>query len=299
MTDILDTLDDVEEETEEDVLTGEDVEESGEDDLSESKARDITEAIKSIATATFGLLHQAYKHKAHKALGYSSWEKYVKEEFQMSKSRSYQLIAQAETIEAIKEITPEGTEVKLSEAEIRDLKSELPRITEIISQETSDMSPEEADDFINELIDREREQAQADQKAINEKKAAEKEATDAGYQNALDDVADNMLSEGEEKGKAFDENGVVMEPDGANSFSDDADSGLFEYDVEGNGDSVSAEDALNLYNFFNMLAMATSLPEPEYIIELITDDRMGETMNQLPEAASWINRAYTILESKQ
>lgn len=316
MSDILDTLDDLEdenvdEETEADVEnSGDDadsssaegeVQERGDDEFSESRARDITEAIKSVATATYGLLHQAYKHKAHKALGYSSWEKYVQEEFEMSKSRSYQLITQAETIEAIKEITPEGTEIKLSEAEIRDIKSELPRLQETIKSETSDMDKEEAEDFINDLIQREREQAQADKKALDAKKKAEQDAQQEGYQNALEDAADGMLADGggdPNGGKAYEEGGVVMEPDAPNDFSADADSGFYEEEVEGNAGAMSSEDALNLYSFFSMLSMVTSLPDADYLVDLISEDRRDEVDNQIAEAASWINRFNTIWTSK-
>lgn len=327
MTDILDTLDDIEDEdlendesddnaegdgesadeidgTEDvDALEGEISDESSEarefGEFSESKAREVTEAIKYAATATYALLYEAYSHKAHKALGYKTWASYVQDEFEMSKSRSYQLIAQAETIKSIEEIVPDGTDIKLTEAQVRDLKSELPRITEVIKQETTDMSPEEAEDFVNDLIRREREQAQADQKAIEAKRKAEQQAEQEGYQNALEDAADQMLEDGDGgRSGAYEEGGVVMEPDMPNDFGDNADSGFFEHEVEGNAGAMSSENALNVYNFFNALSSLTSLPEPEYIIDLISEDRKDEVDNQIEESAAWVNRFLTIWSEK-
>ena len=92
MTDILDVLED--EEFEPDAITlddGESVVEAhdetlevddeafGEElvvqdnQLSESKARELTDAIKSAATATWILIAQAHEGKAYLALGYSTW----------------------------------------------------------------------------------------------------------------------------------------------------------------------------------------------------------------------------------
>lgn len=273
--------------------------EDDEDVLSESKARDITEAIKSVATATYALLYEAYEYKAHKALGYKSWADYVTQEFEMSRSRSYQLIAQAETIKMIEEAVPEGTKVKLTEAQVRDLKSELPRITKTIEEKTSDMSPEEAEALVNELIESEREQARADKEAIDRKKAAQEQAENEGYHNALDDVADSIIANGEEAPEKpdYDKPSYDFNEEDVNDFSDEADSGIIEHEVEGN-QTISSEDALNIYNFFNALSQVSSLPEPEDLLDILPDERKKEVDNQLTEATAWFNRAHTLWENR-
>lgn len=304
MTDILETLDELDDENfdNEDTESTTDVEETREDGVfSKSKAREVTEAIKYVAVATHALLYEAFTYKAHKALGYDTWAEYVSTEFDMSKSRSYQLINQAETIKLIEEHTPEGTNVKLTEAQVRDLKSELPRITEVIGKETSEMSPEEAEDFINDLITQERDQVKEDQAALERKKKEAAEAGDEGYQNALNDVANQMLG-GDGELPPEEDNSVNtkrhFEADGINDFSDEADSGFFEAEVDGNGQTISSEDALNLYNFFSMLSNITGLPEPDDFIELISEDRKEEVDNQVIEASAWINRFSTLWEAK-
>lgn len=304
--DILETMDEIDENGEDTALEGV-IEEDSSDEMefSSSRAREVTEAIKYAATATYALIYEAYQYKAHKALGYSNWGDYVKEEFQMSKSRSYQLISQAESIKQIEEAAPESTNFRLTEAQVRDLKSELPRITQTIQEETSGMSPEEAEGFIDDLLQQEREQAKADKEASDRKKAELEDAQGEGYQSALDDVANQMLGEGDGEIGPEEDNSVNtpkggggFEPDSVNDFSDAADSGFYEAEVEGHGQSISSEDALNLYNFFNMLSNLTELPEPDDFIELISEDRKEEVDNQIIEAASWINKFVTLWESR-
>ena len=58
--------------------------------MTKAAAEEVTEAIKSYATATWVLVKRAHDGKAWKSLGYSTWADYVKTEFDMSASRSYQ-----------------------------------------------------------------------------------------------------------------------------------------------------------------------------------------------------------------
>lgn len=60
--------------------------------LTESEARDLTRQIQGFAETTWKLLVKAHEGRAHLALGYGTWEEYVRAEFDLSRSRSYQLI---------------------------------------------------------------------------------------------------------------------------------------------------------------------------------------------------------------
>lgn len=126
-------------------------------EMTKEEALDITNTIKSTSVALYVLIQKAHAGKAYKSLGYDTFEEYVREEFEMSKSRAYQLINLAHTIDAIKESVPQDTEIKLTEAQARDIKRELPRITEKIKEETKDKTPEEAVEIVEEIIDEERE----------------------------------------------------------------------------------------------------------------------------------------------
>jgi len=71
--------------------------------MSEHEARDLTMRIKSEMRQTCLLLLQAHDGCAWKALGYSSWERYVHHEFGYSRSRSYELLDQGRVVHAVQE----------------------------------------------------------------------------------------------------------------------------------------------------------------------------------------------------
>lgn len=260
------------------------LEDAGE--MNESEAREITEAIRSAATATYILLAQAHEGKAYKALGYETWASYVKDEFNISTQRSYQLLDLSKVIQTLESSAPEGTDVKLTEAQARDIKRELPKITERIQEETQGLSPEEAGDVIDNIIDDAREEAaaqkKADDKVINEKQKAIDEAEEEGYNRALEDVADQML-----------------DADSPQRLGDSADDELIEVEVQGDGDSLSPQDSMDMYNFVNAMTGISSLPEPDDFVNVIPESRFSEVYESVMEAASWINRLSTLMDVRK
>lgn len=125
-------------------------------DMNEQQAREITESIKAASVAVYVLIAKAHEGKAYKALGYSSFEEYVNTEFDLSRNRAYQLLNLSNTIKAIESVTPEGTEVKLTEIQARDIKRELPKITERIKEETSGYDKDDSEDIVQSIIEEER-----------------------------------------------------------------------------------------------------------------------------------------------
>lgn len=247
-------------------------------DLSEARAREITEAIRSAATVTFILLARAHEHNAHKALGYATWAEYVQTEFDMSAQRSYQLLDLSKVTNEIESVVPDGTEVKLTEAQARDIKRELPRVTEQIrSAVDGGEDPEAAVDRVVQEI---RDQKKSDEKALDAKAKADAAAQEAARREGLEAAADAMLE--------------ADRPDGV---TDRADTDLIEVTVEGDGTAdLSPEDSMNLYNFFNVLSGLSSLPEPDDFLAVIPKARAAEIENQLLEAVSWLNRFQTLWE---
>lgn len=293
--DILDSIEDLEDdELDELELDEESDDDSIEDELdlisdgdlviemSEEKAREVTDAIQAAASATYVLLAQAHQGKAHKALGYATWADYVNKEFEMSSARSYQLLDLSKAIKLIEEASPEGTAVKLTEAQARDIKRELPKITDQIREETKDLEPEEAKDKVGQIIDDVREQKRLDEEAIAAREKSVEEAREEGKRAGLEAAADAML-----------------EADPAGTMGSNADDEFVEVQVSGDGsDSLSPENAMDLYNFFNVLTGITSLPEPDEFVEIIPSNRAGEITNQLNEAAAWVNRFSTLWENR-
>lgn len=280
MTDILDIIDELEdEEFDEDFEDEQAIIINAEMNLDE--AQQITNAIKSSVTATYILIAEAHSRKAHKALGYETWADYVKEEFDISSSRSYQLLDLSKTVKEIEAATPDGTVIKLTEAQARDIKRELPRITEVIKEQTATLEPEEAAQRVDDIIEDIREQQKEEQKVIDAKEKRLEEAEADGYSKGLEDAATAML-----------------EADAATTMDDSADGEFVELEVQGSGDSLSPQVAMDLYNFFSMLTTITSLPEPEEILENIPEEKYDEVENQIEEGTMWMNRFQTLWEFK-
>lgn len=279
MGDILDSLDEINDDFD---LTDEELEPLSEDDyeMSEDEAHNITDAIKSSATATYILLAQAHQHKAWKALGYSTWADYVKEEFDISASRSYQLLDLSKAVAMLESATPEGTAVKLTEAQARDIKRELPNITEQIKEETKDLSPEDASEEVDRIIDEIREQNKLEDKEAEKKQKESEEKEEEERMEELEAQAD-----------------AILEADSPSELTDSADDGLVEPDVDGS-DDISPEDSMNIYNFFNVLSTVNTLPEPDDFVNAIPSSRADEVNQMLLESVAWFNRFQTLWELK-
>ena len=84
-----------------------------------AEARVLTDEVKADAQALWAKLLRLYEGGAHQALGYSSWADYCAAEFDMGKSRSYQMLDAARVVESL----PESTNVDSppTESQAREL----------------------------------------------------------------------------------------------------------------------------------------------------------------------------------
>ncbi len=130
--------------------------------LNNEQAKQITHSIRDAAEVIWILIARAHAGKAWKALGYDSWEDYVKSEFNMSRSRSYQLLDQAKVISEIQSALPQGSEVKISEAAARELKVVLEEAVPEIRKATEGLDPKEAEKVTEEILAKYREKAHED-----------------------------------------------------------------------------------------------------------------------------------------
>lgn len=287
MTDILDNLDDIEDEFGDDVILAEDAEDSelieldDLEDMDREEAEEITAAIRSTITATYVLLRRAHEGKAYKALGYETWKEYIAGEFDFSVQRSYQLLDLAKTVEVIEAATPEGTDVSLTEAQARDIKRELPKITERVREETADADPVEASEIVDNIVDDAREQQKADEKTLEQKEKEQAERELEAERAELESQADALL-----------------EPDADSNLTDSASGDYVDFDVAGDGSEVSQRDAMALYNFFNFLTTYESLPEPAEMLKLIPEERAEEVEKSLLSITGWFNNFHTLWEER-
>lgn len=149
--------------------------------LSRAQAQSLTDRIRSHIDAAWADITKAYEGKAWKALGYSSWGDYVKAEFNMGRSRSYQLLDQGRVIHALADAT--GGDVQrvgqISARDVDAVKDDLPAITtEIRERVEQGENPKTAIDETVAAARAEKERQREDRKA----KQAENEAARAKAQ---------------------------------------------------------------------------------------------------------------------
>lgn len=191
-------------------LTPKDRELLAEGVMSERNAKELTEAIKSCATATWVLVKKAHDGKAWKSLGYDTWEAYVSTEFSMSASRSYQLINQAEVIEQLEQAAPAGTKLMLTEAQTRDIRSVLPKITEKVKNIEADNAATAAEQ-INQIIKQERESIKNDNQYSEDDKKSKKKDKNQADTDGVNSF--NDYSESEKVPKVDRSSGSTTDPD--------------------------------------------------------------------------------------
>lgn len=133
--------------------------------LNAEQARQLTNTIRDASEVLWVLIARAHAGQAWQALGYESWERYVRSEFDMSRSRSYQLLDQARVIAAIESAVPAGTEIHLSEAAARDLKSVIEEAIPEIKERTEGLEPAEAKVVVEEYLEEVRKSAVVDKTA--------------------------------------------------------------------------------------------------------------------------------------
>lgn len=119
----------------------------------------IKAAIESINTKleeVSEMLLQAKQRGADRALGYANWEEYIRTEFHMSRSRSYQLIDKArimlELERAIDGETDEITMPHLTTTEIGVVKDDLQEVVTEIQERTKDAEPEDVAEIVQEVV---------------------------------------------------------------------------------------------------------------------------------------------------
>lgn len=227
--------------------------------LNADEARTLTDTIKSAAEVLWVLIARAHAGKAWTALGYSTWEDYVKAEFDISRSRSYQLLDQGRVIREIEAAVPEGTEVHLSEAAARDLKGVLEEVVPEIRDRTAGLAPDEASVVLDEIVEEQRERIREQRQA-----AAEDDFDD------FDGGFDGPYT-GDGSGRRNDGPTVDVPP-----VYDDAD----DIDVVAIRRSVNAA-----HDIYSALSALAGLPDAlDDVVAIIPRERVGQVTSNLASA---------------
>lgn len=224
-------------------------------ELNESEAREITNKIRTTTNVLYLLIARAHAGKAHVALGYSSFENYIKEEFNYSKSYAYKLLNQANVINAIEAVSPEGTQVYVSDATARGLKASMDDFIPELEERMAGVPADEAGEVIEELI--------AEYKERQAERAAE------------DDEDDDF--DGEYTGNG--------EYSGDYSFDDEEE----EVDAFAGQDPAEVRRRYEaVYNLYSALTNLTQMPSNEDLIETIPVERRPQVTAYLEIAIPWL-----------
>jgi hypothetical protein len=249
--------------------------------MTKDAARELTNQIKATATATYVLVHRAHELKCWMALGYDSWESYVTSEFDMSKSRSYQLINQAKVVEAIQEVVPDGTEIMLTEAQARDVEKALPKITDKIKNKTAGQSSDEAAKTVQDVVEDERKR---------QKKEKNNNTGNDGV-SLLD--GDELDKEAKKRELNPDNNGStkggvapikddqMLKSSGDDDMLDDNDDGMDDFD---NFDDASSSTLAIGYIF----AYADGLSDPVETANIMDDPK--KALKETTKTLNWLNK---------
>ena len=151
--------------------------------LSTERARALTDSIRNAAEVLWVNLAQAHAGQAWVALGYSTWGDYVTAEFNISRSRSYQILDQAKVIQAIGQATPEGTHIEVSETAAREIKGIMTELAPRIEEHTRNLPPEEAKVVVKDMVAESRDKIRQERETAYTQ--ADEEYDDSGVPDAF------------------------------------------------------------------------------------------------------------------
>lgn len=267
--------------------------------MTKSAAVELTNQIKSTATATYALIYRAHEYKCWVSLDYKSWEDYVVTEFDMSKARSYQLINQAKVVRALEQATPDGTVITINEAQARDIEKVLPKITERIKAATAYQTPNDASKTVINLV----EDARKDKKAERENRQIEnaiKKASD----NTRDTRGISLFSNSEldkEANKlinAHDKSSKVKEKSSFDDMEDNKKHGIGYSSNSASADSYDLDDDDNFGSSADYILMyVASLGDPKKAAESIQDPE--KALVDTKRLIKWFTSFKDILENKK
>jgi hypothetical protein len=102
------------------------------------------------------LLLEAHNRRAWSALGYVTWEQYVREEFGLSRSRSYELLDHGRLIRTLEVAAGMSGIADISAFAARQLKPRLHEVAEEVRHRTANAPQEQVADIVAKVIGEER-----------------------------------------------------------------------------------------------------------------------------------------------
>lgn len=255
---------------------------AGRGPLAEQDARTLTEMIRNTSDVLWALLARAHEGRVWVPLGYGTFADWVKAEFDLSRSRAYQLLNQARVIEALTAAAPDGTPVGVSEAQARMIGPQLDEMVALVGERTAGLDPQSAADEIAAIIGQRR---AAPARALPQRNVPGVR-WDAG--NPFDDPADDPFD------------GYGDDPDG-NPFDDpipdrgadpaDVDTirpGRKDHEADRAADRAARRLAQAGWDLATVLDLVGQLPAPADVAAAIPDADREELAGRVADCVNWL-----------
>ena len=121
--------------------------------LNKANARRLTDEIREHVSEAWTLLVEAHERQVWKVLGYPTWEAYVRTEFDMSRSRSYQILDHARVTRELVSASGVSTSVDISEAAARELKGHVHEVVTRVHHRLAEGDPDDDPvEVVNEVV---------------------------------------------------------------------------------------------------------------------------------------------------
>lgn len=239
--------------------------------LSIEEARELTEQIRSTADVLYVLIARAHAGRAWEALGYPTFADYVREEFDISRSRAYQLLNQAQVVSMIEAAVPEGTDLHISEAAARDLKDVIAEVVPDVATRTEGMAPDEAGAMVEEIVSEYRDRVRENRERREQGNARDGEDGDDDYPTG------RRPGSGYDGGHGGD--GDFPPPRAHQPIYDDDD---------GIDPMVVRRNVQAAYDLYSSLTALRSMPNVEDIVLTIPTERRVQINDALQPAIDWL-----------
>lgn len=120
--------------------------------LDATGARALTDAIKAAGSGASPLLLEAQERRAWVALGYSSWERYVRSELGISRTRSYELLDHGRLIRAIETATGVSGVADVTPYTARRVKPHLGELIAALKSRVAGRPAEEVRTIVRDVV---------------------------------------------------------------------------------------------------------------------------------------------------
>jgi hypothetical protein len=183
----------------------------GREPMGEAEARLLTERIRTATRYVCLLLREVHERRAWVSLGYANWEQYVQTEFSISRSRSYELLDQANVILDLRSAAGMNELPDVSAYVAVQIKGRLPLIIKTLRQRISDANGRAPMDIVTELVDEHRRQIAQSRRLVQARRGRRQHGEEPGDQENLSEAIE-VLAHMAETGRVQEAVEAAAEP---------------------------------------------------------------------------------------